>query len=113
MEYYINLGKDFSPFPFGRYSPEDGYYSGEVFREKHLKEILQRLKIEDKIIIDLNDVLVGIGSSFLTVGFGGAVKNGYISKDLFLNCLEIKCDDGLYEGEIRGIIESAVVEEQL
>lgn len=110
MKYYINLGEDFSQFPFGRYSPEDGHYSGEVFREKHLKEVLLKLNVGDEVVVDLNDVLVGIGSSFLTVGFGGAVKKGYITKELFLSCLKIICDDGLYESEIRSIIETAVVE---
>jgi hypothetical protein len=110
MHYRINLGREFSTFPFGRFTPQDGEYSGEVFREKHLKSILQKLREGDKLIIDLNDVLIGIGSSFLTESFGGAVKKGYITKELFLSTLQIICNDDLYESEIRGYIKSAIVE---
>lgn len=110
MEYHINLGEDFSKFPFGRYTPQDGEFSGEVFREKHLKKIMKNINSGDRIIVNLNDVAIGIGSSFLTESFGGAVKKGYINKEFFLNALEIICDDDLYENEIRGYISAAIVE---
>lgn len=110
VEYKIDLAADFSTFPFGRYSPLDGEFTGEVFRENLLKDKLSKLKPGDKLAIDLNGVNVGIGSSFLTESFGGAVKKGYIDKELFLTALMIICDDGLYETEIRDYIKDAIVE---
>lgn len=109
MEYRIDLAEDFSPFPFGRYTPQDGEFSGEVFRDKYLKKILMNLVAGDTISVDLNGVKVGIGSSFLTESFGGAVKMGYVDKEIFLKALEIICDDNLYEKEIRQYISDAIV----
>lgn len=107
MKYIIDLAKDFYEFPFGRNSPADGDYSGEVFREEVLKSYLTKITPQDQLIVDLNGVKIGIGSSFLSESFGGAIRKGYIDKNLFLSVLEIVCDDGLYEKEIRDYIEAA------
>ena len=109
MEYKIDFAEDFSEFPFGRYSPQDGEFTGAAFRETKLKDKLKNLTARDTISIDLNGVKIGIGSSFLTESFGGAVKMGYIDKNLFLKTLKIICEDDLYEKEIRQYIEEAVV----
>ncbi len=107
MEHRIDVATDFSEFPFGRYSPDDGEFSGEVFRDKVLKRELDKLVEGDTLNVDFNGVLVGIGSSFLSESFGGAVSKGYIKKDDFLSILTITCKDDLYEEEIRKYIEEA------
>ncbi|MBH0078341.1 STAS-like domain-containing protein [Pseudoalteromonas sp. NZS11] len=109
MEYKINLAKDFSEFPFGRYKDTDGEFTGEAFREDHLRPILIKIKSEDTLLIDLADVAIGIGSSFLNESFAGAVKKGYIDKESFLKILKIKCDDDLYEKEIKEYIIDATM----
>lgn len=110
MKYNIDLAEDFSPFPFGRYTPLDGEFTGEVFREKILKDKLVKIVSGDELVVNLNGIDIGIGSSFLTESFGGAVKKGYIDKILFLDSLKIICDDGLYDTEIRDYIKEAQVE---
>lgn len=110
MEYRIDVAKEFSEFPFGRYTPQDGDFSGEVFRDTLLKDAINKIDDGDTINVDFNGVKVGIGSSFLSESFGGAVKKGYIAKEKFLSILTITCKDDLYEQEIKGYIKEAVVE---
>lgn len=110
MEYKIDVAKDFSEFPFGRYTPEDGDYTGQVFRETLLKEHIEKLGEGDTLNVDFDGVKVGIGSSFLSESFGGMVKKGYIDKEKFLSVLTITCEDDLYEEEIIGYIKEAKVE---
>lgn len=107
MEHIIDLAKDFSEFPFGRHTPDDGEFTGEVFREKILKIAIDKLQSNDTLKIDLNGVKIGIGSSFLSESFAGAIQKGYIEKDRFLKVLTIICDDSLYEDEIIGYIKEA------
>ncbi|MCD9474867.1 STAS-like domain-containing protein [Photobacterium phosphoreum] len=107
MEYIIDLALDFSEFPFGRNTPDDGEYTGEVFRDKILKPELDKLKNGDTLKINLNGVKIGIGSSFLSESFAGAIQKGYIEKQRFLDALVIVCNDSLYENEIIGYINEA------
>lgn len=111
MMYRIDLAKDFSEFPFGRNSPEDGDFTGQKFRDDVLKPALDQLKDGDKIDVDLDGVVIGIGSSFLSESFGGLVKKGYISKEKLLDILVITCEDEVYRQEIKKYINEAVLEE--
>ncbi len=106
----INLA-DFSEFPFGRKSPEDGEFTGQAFREKILKPAINKLNPGDQINVDLDGVIVGIGSSFLSESFGGLVKKGYITKNCLLDVLTITSEDTSYEIEIRKYINDAELEE--
>ncbi|OBT17727.1 STAS-like domain-containing protein [Vibrio cyclitrophicus] len=110
MMHTIDLAKDFSEFPFGRRSPEDGEFSGAKFRDSILKPIIEKLQDGDKINVDLNGVPVGIGSSFLSESFGGVVTKGYLTKEKFLDALIITCDDDLYEEEIVEYINESEAE---
>jgi hypothetical protein len=107
MDRTIDVAGDFSPFPFGRVSPRDGDFTGEKFRDDLLVKNLKLLKDGEKLVIDFTGVLVGIGSSFLSEAFGGAVEKGYVSKRELLHALVIVSDDELYEKAIKKYIDEA------
>ena len=65
----IDVGRDFSPTPGGRYRA-DGLFSGEAFREEHLEPVIEQGL---DIIVDLDSAL-GFTSSFLEETFGGLVR---------------------------------------
>lgn len=66
----IDIGKDFSQEPFGRYD-SDGSFNGERFRILHLIPAFTDTK-NDKIEVLLDNVVDGweYGSSFLQESFG-------------------------------------------
>ena len=98
----INIAKDFSAMPVGRYE-DDGDYSGQVFREKILVPWLEK---GIRIIIDLEG-LIGVGSSFLEEAFGGLVRvNGFMVERLHA-LLEIVPEDDDYHQEIWEYINEA------
>lgn len=66
----IDIARDFTRFPAGRYRA-DGPYSGERFRDDLL---LPALKQHDRVTIQL-DGTMGYGSSFLEEVFGGLVRS--------------------------------------
>ena len=65
----IEIAKDFTPFPAGRYE-KDGPYTGEGFRKRIL---VPALKQYDSVEIIL-DGTIGYGSSFLEESFGGLIR---------------------------------------
>ncbi len=68
----IEIAKDFSRFPAGRFYT-DGPYSGQKFLEELLLPMLQETTSQGTIKIDL-DRTRGYGSSFLEEAFGGMVR---------------------------------------
>lgn len=76
----INISKDFSTHPAGRY-PTDGPFSGETFRKKHLVPALKKC---DRIEVIL-DGTRGYPSSFLEEAFGGLVRSERYSLDILRN----------------------------
>lgn len=72
----INVASDFSRFPAGRYV-DDGPYSGQSFREKHL---LPAYSAPGEVTIIL-DGARGYGSSFLEEAFGGLIRAGISQED--------------------------------
>ncbi|MBB1317500.1 STAS-like domain-containing protein [Shewanella sp. SR43-4] len=86
-----NIGLQFSDTPAGRYF-DDGDYTGEHFRENVLKDLVNNLQENEKLIITIDDV-EGFGSSFLDEAFGGMVGKGYIEPDEFLDLLVIDYED--------------------
>ncbi len=101
----INIGRDFSRYPAGRY-PADGKYNGQTFRRKHLVPALQRF---DKVDIFLDDA-VDYGSSFLEEAFGGLVRVEHIDKSIILTKLDLHSDFSYLIAEIREYIKDAVFE---
>lgn len=85
----INVGVDFSPDPQGRFRT-DGDSSGEAFREDFLWPALSKLSAGEKLTIILDDGVETFGSSFLTEGFAGIVKYGYMRPNDLLGVLEFK-----------------------
>lgn len=88
----INIGKDYSDTPLGRY-PTDGKYSGERFREEFLKPALS----EHDVVTVKIDEAEGYGSSFLDEAFGGLIRKGYFKPDELKKKLIIECDDPAYD----------------
>lgn len=84
----INIAKDYSDTPLGRYR-SDGQYSGEGFREDHL---LSALRSEEKVRVVIDGV-EGYGSSFLEEAFGGLVRHGYFTAKELEQKLEIVLED--------------------
>lgn len=80
----INIAKDFSEEPIGRF-PTDSDFNGQRFREEYLLPALSKF---DKVIIHL-DGTEGYGSSFLDEAFGGLVRINKLSKEEILNRLEL------------------------
>lgn len=98
----INVGKDFSRYPVGRYLT-DGEANGQKFREEFL---IRNLVLGSSLIIELDDAL-GYGSSFLEEAFGGLVRAGFESSNLLTSIQFITDDDSLKE-EIVSYIKEAI-----
>ncbi len=107
----INIGKEFSSTPSGRFYSDMTDSSGEQFREELLWPRLQLLKEKQKIDIILDDDVEGYGSSFLVEGFAGIVKYGYMDKQQLLSKLELiqrDPDFALFKKKIIQYINEAV-----
>ena len=95
----INVAKDFSEFPAGRFRT-DGPYSGERFRDDVLAPALRRA---ERIVVAL-DGTMGYGSSFLEEAFGGLLRIGFNRSEL-KSKLSIECSDRSHEAEIWDYID--------
>ena len=95
----INIEKQFSKYPAGRYKA-DGPYSGERFRDDFL---LPALKTQGgRVVVEL-DGARGYGSSFLEEAFGGLVRAGFTAEQL-LDRLHLQSQDVSLLDEIREYI---------
>lgn len=103
----INIAKDFSKYPGGRYHT-DGPYSGEKFREEILAPSLDNNEI---VTIDLDGAL-GYGSSFLEEAFGGLVRLGYFSRERVKSALRLISSDPVTPLEINEYIDDAQIDEE-
>ncbi len=102
----IEIAKDFSDVPAGRYR-KDGQFSGERFRQEFLVKSLR--KSGEKIVVILDGV-EGYGSSFLDEAFGGLVRDEQFSSDELHKRLEIIAKSEsfkIYVDEIWGYIDDA------
>jgi|SRR5579863_3730218 len=97
----INISKDFTPTPAGRYST-DGEFSGQRFREEFM---LPNLKAGKQVTVQL-DGTKGYGSSFLEESFGGLVRAG-ISREVLKKNLKLVSSDSSLILEIQEYIETA------
>lgn len=99
----INIGKDFSVYPAGRYKT-DGKASGERFREDFLIPAL----ISGEIIIIHMDDTRGYDSSFLEEAFGGIFR---IQKTLEFETVNSRVklisDDQFLINEVIGYMKDA------
>lgn len=90
----INVAKDFSPTPGGRYK-KYGPASGEAFREK----LALYLSAGDSVEVSL-DGAEGYGSSFLEEAFGGLVRLRKWSLAQLKGLITIKADNPAYESYV-------------
>ena len=97
----LDIGKDFSRFPAGRYKT-DGPFNGEIFRADFLVPILNN---NQQIIIELDNT-AGYGSSFLEETFGGLVRLGYSSAQI-KNAITLHSEDSSLIEEIEEYILDA------
>ena len=88
----INIARDFSEVPSGRYRV-DGPASGEAFREDILKDAL---KNHDVITVEL-DGTEGYNSSFLEEAFGGLIRKKYLQKQDIRGRLIIEAKGDAYK----------------
>lgn len=87
---HINIAKDYTDTPGGRFKAE-GPYSGEDFRkEKLIPAMEQAIKEDDEVEINL-DGCFGYPSSFLDEAFGGLAKK--YGSDLVQKKLKFICED--------------------
>jgi len=87
----INIARDFSKTPVGRYRA-DGPYSGEVFREDFLIPSLNRGDVI--VVLDGTD---GYPSSFLEEAFGGLLRLNRWTANELLKHLSIRAGSAEYE----------------
>lgn len=90
MKKIINISKDFSPAPAGRYR-DHGNFTGEVFREDYLLPALLN-STNDSVEIIL-DGLEGIGASFWDEAFGEMIRTKKISLEVLQEKLKLVCQD--------------------
>lgn len=95
-ETMINIAKDFSRAPAGRFV-SDGPNSGTRFRDEFLLPALAR---GGAVTIELDGVRA-YGSSFLDEAFGGLTRLGYAAVDLLKRVRLLSKDPSLV-AEIRG-----------
>lgn len=98
----INIAKDFSKNPAGRYI-SDGKYSGESFLKNYL---IPAVKTHDLVELDFTGVR-GYGSSFLEEAFGGLVRLTNMSFKEFMNKITIITQDPFLVPEINSYINDA------
>ncbi|MFW2076601.1 STAS-like domain-containing protein [Acinetobacter sp. ULE_I010] len=99
----INVAKDFSKNPSGRYI-KDGKTSGEVFLKNLL---LPAVNTHDLVEINFDGVR-GYGSSFLEEAFGGFIRETKMTLADFFNKVKIITKDPLLHQEIQSYLEDEV-----
>ncbi len=83
----IKISTEFSKTPKGRKSPDDGKFTGQLFRETFIEPFFEEY---DKFIINL-DGLYGCPSSFREESFGGLARK--YGEKAVLSKLEFICTD--------------------
>ena len=104
----INIAKDFSSAPAGRFH-EDGQFNGTAFRDEYLLPPLRR----NEHVVVILDGVSGFGSSFLEEAFGGLIRVHHLSKSFLKEHLEIKYQEPalvFYAYSIQDFIEDACQE---
>jgi len=111
----IDIAKDFSDKPFGRYQlatedhPSDGKWTGDRFRKEILLPNFQNGT--EKIEVYLDNVERGFGSSFFEEAFGGLIREHIAYKEI-RERLIIVTDDIDYSDEIWEYVDEAEQERQ-
>lgn len=107
-EKIINVAKQFSRFPGGRFY-EDGEFSGQRFREKMLVPALNKYQ---RVVVDLDGTL-GYGSSFLEEAFGGLVRISGFTPDQLNKALDVRTQNEVLSYTVRHYIDEARPQKQV
>ena len=109
MALYINIAKEFTPIPMGRFRT-DGDTSGQAFREDILyPKICEAIKNKETLKVDFTDML-NLSSAFLEESFGGLVREHGMNRDEVLKTIEFLSENRLLNVYIelsRDFIEEA------
>jgi hypothetical protein len=92
----IDVGKDFSRTPGGRYI-SDGPYSGQLFRQRLLLPALRAAVAKNDRVTVVLDGPRGYLSSFIEEAFGGLVRQERFTHDVLKRCLDIRVQDPFYD----------------
>lgn len=103
-EITINIFKDFSTDPWGRYISDNPISSGQLFRENFL---IKAFSENDKVIVDFSGLEYVPDSSFIGEAFVGLNKVNHLSYEEILKKLEILPKDGFYPELVKRIINLA------
>ena len=98
----INIARDFSRYPGGRYIT-DGDHSGERFREEFLYPYINKGFL---VVIEMDGTL-GYGSSFLEEAFGGYVREHGLASNQLIKQINIVSDDPSLKLEVEEYIVDA------
>lgn len=98
----VNIAKDFTRYPAGRYK-RNGKTSGEEFRQRFLEPVLAD---GNSVKVEL-DGTIGYGSSFLEEAFGGLVRSLHVSASQLLTQLKLASDNPALRQEIEQYISDA------
>lgn len=101
----INICKDFSETPGGRFTNE-GEYSGEKFRDTLLIKKYEEAQTNKDILVINFDGTYGFGTSFLEESFGGLVRK-YKKKNVLKNIRIISFEDETIPGNIEKYVREA------
>ena len=105
MTEVINIARQYSQFPGGRY-PDDGEGNGTDFRRRFLVPVLRnRLRATIEL-----DGTAGYPSSFLEEAFGGLVRKEGFTAEEVLNAFDIVARDPSYSRyriQITNFVEGA------
>ena len=76
----------------------DGPNSGEAFRDDILLPALKRADQKgDLVAVSLDDVVTGLGPSFLEEAFGGLVREGPYSPDRLRQLMRIEANSPVHK----------------
>lgn len=117
-DFIINVGKDFTKRPMGRYA-SDGNSSGEAFYTNHLIPKLKALmeynkehpEDRKKLIIDFGTVSM-CGGSWIEEAFGGAIRNSDIRPVELFDLIEVKLDGRKFLENIANNVYGDIRDEQ-
>lgn len=96
----IDLAKQFSTYPFGRY-PKHGPDNGERFRTEYLEPALRNGGV---VSVDISGAR-GLAPSFLEEAFGGLLRSGFTKADLDQRLVIHSAVDPSLVDEVKGYID--------
>jgi hypothetical protein len=96
MTALINIAKDFSRTPGGRFKT-DGPFSGQLLRDGFLAPALMAARKDGGRLVVILDGTRGYLSSFLEEAFGGLVRECGFTRSELKRLLEIRALDPYYQ----------------